>query len=185
MFHHPISSSHFSLCEAALAHADAGYHLIPLKPMAKARRTRRGTQGSCTRTVVRDWWTRMRDSNIGLVLDLLMVVVIDVDGPIGVASLARLLRQAGLESLPATYTVTTGRPDGGRHYWFRLPPGAVKLFNQIGGPKSPTPGLDILFQGVAVAAGSVHKSGAVYRGNMTHMPVPSALTEMPMALYLA
>jgi Bifunctional DNA primase/polymerase, N-terminal len=179
----PISSSHFSLREPALAHADAGYNVIPLKPMDKARRTCKGTQASSDHTVVRRWWTRMRDANIGLVLDLLMVVVIDVDGPIGVASLARLLTQAGLDSLPTTYTVTTGRPDGGRHYWFRLPPGAVKLVNQIGGPKSPTPGLDILFQGVAVAAGSVHKSGATYEGSASEMPVPSALTEMPMALY--
>jgi Bifunctional DNA primase/polymerase, N-terminal len=180
---HPIAAGHFSLRESAMAHADAGYHLIPLKRREKARRTRKGTQASSDYTVVRRWWTNMRDANIGVVLDLLMVVVIDVDGPMGAASLAWLLAQAGLDSLPATYTVTTGRPDGGRHYWFRLPSGAVKLFNQIGGPKSPTPGLDILFQGVAVAAGSVHKSGAVYRGNMTHMPEPLALTELPMALY--
>jgi hypothetical protein len=43
--------------------------------------------------------------------------------------------------------------------------------------------LDILFQGLAVGAGSVHKSGAIYEGNMAEVPEISALAELPMALY--
>jgi Bifunctional DNA primase/polymerase, N-terminal len=123
----------------------------------------------------------MPDSNIGVVLDDVLVVVIDVDGPGGRASLDWLLAQAGLDGLPDTYTVTTGRLDGGKHYWFRLPPGAVKLVNQVG--HHLTPHLDVLFQGHAVGAGSVHKSGAPYRGNISVMPEPSALTELPVAVY--
>lgn len=178
-----MSSSDLTLRDAALAHAHAGYPVIPLKPRDKARRTRKGTQPSCDPATVRDWWMRMPDANIGVVINDLPLVVFDVDGPDGEASLARLLSEAGLDRLPATYTVTTGRPDGGQHYWFRLPPGAVKLFNQIGGPKSPNPHLDVLFQGLTVAAGSVHESGTAYLGSTTTMPVLSALTELPMALY--
>jgi len=180
---HPMSSAHLSLSDAAMAHAQAGYPVIPLKAGQKARRTRKGTQASCDRAVVRRWWTSMPDSNIGIVLDHLPIVVLDVDGPNGRDSLARLLALAGLDHLPDTYTVTTGRPDGGRHYWYRLPPGAVKLVNQGGVPTSLFPKLDILFQNVAVAPGSVHKSGAVYLGNAPEMPVVSALTEMPWPLY--
>jgi len=122
------NSPHTALRDAATAHAGAGFHLIPLKAGQKARRTHKGTQPSCDPAVVRRWWTSMPDSNIGIVLDHLLIVVLDVDGPIGRDSLARLLALAGLDHLPATYTVTTGRPDGGRHHWFRLPPGAVKLW---------------------------------------------------------
>jgi Bifunctional DNA primase/polymerase, N-terminal len=181
MYFNSMSASDMSLLDAALALANAGYPVIPLKPREKRRRTRRGTQPSNDPAVVREWWRRMPDSSIGVVLDDVLVVVIDVDGPEGRASLAWLLAQAGLDDLPDTYTVTTGRPDGGHHYWYRLPPEAVKLVNQVGHPT--TPQLDILFQGLAVGAGSVHKSGALYQGSPTDMPQPSALTELPMALY--
>ncbi len=183
MPNHPMSSAHLSLSDAAMAHAQAGYPVIPLKSGQKARRTPKGTQPSCDPAVVRRWWTSMPDSNIGIVLDHLPIVVLDVDGPNGRDSLARLLALAGLDHLPDTYTVTTGRPDGGRHHWFRLPPGAVKLVNKLGFPTSLFPRLDILFQNIAVAPGSVHMSGAVYFGNAPEMPVVSALTEMPWPLY--
>lgn len=163
-----------ALRDAAMAHAQAGYPVIPLKAGQKGRRTPKGTQASCDPAVVRRWWTSMPDSNIGIVLDHLPIVVLDVDGPNGRDSLARLLALAGLDHLPDTYTVTTGRPDGGRHHWFRLPPGAVKLVNKLGFPTSLFPRLDILFQNIAVAPGSVHKSGAVYFGNAPEMPVVSA-----------
>jgi hypothetical protein len=180
---HLMSASDTSLRDAALALADAGYPVIPLKPMAKWRRCRSGTKPSCDHAVVRKWWARMPDSNIGVVLNDLWVVVIDVDGPEGRASLAWLLAQAGLDHLPDTYTVTTGRPDGGQHYWYRLPAGAVKLVGQYGRDNPTTPHLDILFQGLAVGAGSIHESGATYQGNMAEVPEISALTELPMGLY--
>jgi hypothetical protein len=172
-----------SMRDAALALADAGYPVIPLRARTKRRRCRSGTPPSSDPATVRRWWARMSDSNIGVVLNDLWVVVIDVDGPAGRASLDRLLAQAGMDDLPGTYTVTTGRPDGGRHYWYRLPPGVVKLVSQYGQHNPTTPHLDILFQGLAVGAGSVHKTGDTYRGNMAQMPEISALAELPMPLY--
>jgi hypothetical protein len=180
---HPMSASDTSLRDAALAHAKAGHPVIPLRPRDKRRCTPKGTKPSTDPATVRRWWTRWPDANVGAVLDRLPVVVLDVDGPDGVVSLARLLAQAGLEELPDTYTVTTGRPDGGRHHCYRLPPGAVKLVNQLGQYNPTTPRLDVLFQGLTVAAGSVHKSGAIYTASMTEVPEPSALTELPTALY--
>jgi len=51
------------------------------------------------------------------------LVVIDVDGVEGRASLADLERQ-GL-TLPVTLTVTTGRTDGGEHRYYRRRPGLI------------------------------------------------------------
>ncbi len=103
----------------------------------------------------------MPDSNIGVWLNDVPMVVFDIDGPEGEESLRRLLAQAGLESLPPTFEVLTGR-EGGRHLWFHLPEGAAKLVNQLGSAKSASPHLDVLFQGNAVGPGSIHKSGRVY-----------------------
>src|ERR1035441_10888702 len=90
-----MSVSDMSLPDAALALAHAGYPVIPLKPRDKPRRCRKGTEASNDPAVVRKWWARMPDSNIGVVLNDIWVVVIDVDGPEGRASLAFFPSPAG------------------------------------------------------------------------------------------
>lgn len=167
----------------ALAWARAGYSVIPLVPRTKKRRTRQGTQPTTDERRVRTWWARWPDANIGLALNDLPVVVIDIDGPIGEASLAWLLSAAGLDSLPATFTVGTGRDDGGRHAWFRLPVGAVKLVNQLGHNEPTTPNLDALFQGLVLAPGSMHRSGLLYIASQPEVPELAHLTELPIRFY--
>lgn len=102
---------------------------------------------------MRDWWRRWPDSNVGVVISDLRVMVLDVDGPLGEVSLQTLLDQAGSTALPETYTVTTGRADGGRHLWYRLTDQQEKLVNQLGANYPQTPHLDVLFQGLVVGAG--------------------------------
>jgi len=98
-----------TLLSCAIAHAEAGYPVIPLWPRNKCRRTPAGTAASADLRQVRDWWRRWPDSNVGVVISGLRVMVLDVDGPLGEVSLQTLLEQAGSTALPETYTVTTGR----------------------------------------------------------------------------
>jgi hypothetical protein len=87
------------------------------------------------------------------------VFVVDVDGEAGRASLADLERQ-GL-TLPATLTVTTGRADGGTHFYFRMPSG-VDVHNDQSGKIGPH--IDVRGTGgFVVCPPSVHASGKVYR----------------------
>ncbi|HUV69758.1 MAG TPA: bifunctional DNA primase/polymerase [Terracidiphilus sp.] len=87
------------------------------------------------------------------------VFVVDVDGEAGRASLADLERQ-GL-TLPATLTVTTGRADGGTHFYYRMPPG-VDIHNDQSGKIGPH--IDVRGTGgFVVCPPSVHASGKVYR----------------------
>jgi hypothetical protein len=87
------------------------------------------------------------------------LVVIDVDGAEGRASLADLERQ-GL-TLPATLTVTTGRTDGGEHRYYRLPSGIDIRNDQSGkiGAHVDVRGTG----GFVVCPPSIHASGKHYR----------------------
>jgi hypothetical protein len=86
------------------------------------------------------------------------LVVIDIDGVEGRASLAGLERQ-GL-TLPATLTVTTGRTDGGEHRYYRPPVGQDIRNDQSGkiGAHVDVRGTG----GFVVCPPSVHASGKQY-----------------------
>lgn len=74
---------------------------------------------SCDPEVIQAWWTRWPNANIGLATGKASrVVVLDIDGPEGEASLKTLTDVHG--ELPETLTVTTGR---GRHLYFEVPSG--------------------------------------------------------------
>lgn len=86
------------------------------------------------------------------------LVVIDVDGVEGRASLADLERQ-GL-TLPATLTVTTGRTDGGEHRYYHPPPDVDIRNDQSGkiGAHVDARGAG----GFVVCPPSIHASGKQY-----------------------
>ncbi len=87
------------------------------------------------------------------------LVVIDVDGVEGRASLADLERQ-GL-TLPVTLTVTTGRTDGGEHRYYR-PPSGVDIRNDQSGKIGAH--VDVRGTGgFVVCPPSIHASGKQYR----------------------
>ncbi|HUA98401.1 MAG TPA: bifunctional DNA primase/polymerase, partial [Terracidiphilus sp.] len=128
---------------------------------AKHPRTAHGLKdASRDAETIREWWTRWPDANIGIATGQPSgFFVIDVDGEAGRASVAELARQ-GL-TLPSTLTVTTGRPDGGEHRYFRMPEGVDIRNDQSGriGPHIDVRGTG----GFVVAAGSTHASGKIYR----------------------
>lgn len=87
------------------------------------------------------------------------LVVIDVDGAEGRASLADLERRG--RALPATLTVTTGRADGGEHRYYRAPSGG-----DIRNDQSGKIGAHVDMRGTGgfvVCPPSIHASGKHYR----------------------
>ncbi len=86
------------------------------------------------------------------------LVVIDVDGAEGRASVADLERQG--MTLPATLTVKTGRGDGGTHFYYLMPSGVDIRNDQSGriGPHIDVRGTG----GFVVCVPSVHASGNRY-----------------------
>ncbi len=142
------------LVDAALEYAAAGLPVLPLA--GKVPRNRNGlTSASTDVLVVGEWWRRWPDANVGIVTGAASgYVVLDVDGPAGLRSLAELERRRGKLR---TAQVLTG--SGGWHYWFLFPDESVRNSAGVLGE-----GLDVRGEGgYVVAPPSVHESGNVYK----------------------
>lgn len=102
---------------------------------------------------IRGWFTRWPESNIGVATgEKSGVIVLDIDGKDGRKAL-------GSRAIPDTPAVSTGRTDGGTHYWFQWPGYAVKNLRDIGKKK----GLDFRGDGgYVIAPSSKHRSGNRY-----------------------
>lgn len=103
------------------------------------------------------------------------VIVLDIDGDVGRAGLARLESELG--PLPPTWRVNSGRVGGGEHIWLRPPPGTDDLRNQ-----QPIPGcaIDVRgWHGHIVVPGSLHKSGNRYQWQTGYAPDEVERAECP------
>ena len=136
----------------ALSYAQRGLPVLPLVPRDKQPLTPHGFHDASTEAdAIHAWWEKWPDANIGIRTGREAgVVVLDVDGPDGEASLTTL---AG--DLPPTWVVLTGK---GSHFYFLHPgddrPNSVRKLGA---------GLDVRGDGGYVAAPpSVHPSGAIY-----------------------
>lgn len=132
-------------------------------------------------TRIRNWWRTWPDANIGLAMGgESRLVAVDVDGPGGRATLARLEGIHG--ALPATLTSRSGRVDGGEHRFFHVPPDldirAIK--NRAGKDGGPMPKVDIRTEGgQVVAPPSLHASGNRYAWVDRKAPIAT----LPLWLY--
>jgi putative DNA primase/helicase len=155
----------------ALRHARDGWRVLPLYTIkhgectcakrgscthpGKHPRTPNGVKDATTdRDRIKEWtWS---DANIGIATGRSSgIIVLDVDGDGGVASLEALQAEHG--RLPKTVTVKTGN---GRHYYFRCD-GDVHIGNSV---HRLGEGIDVRGDGgYVVGAGSVHVSGFTYR----------------------
>jgi hypothetical protein len=85
---------------------------------------------------------------------------LDIDGPAGRDSVARLEREHG--PLPTTACIRTGRAEGGEARIYRAPRQTVTRFGNTSGALAP--GLDIRATGgQVVLPPSLHKSGNLYQ----------------------
>jgi putative DNA primase/helicase len=118
------------------------------------------------------WWWRLPDANLGIATGGdSQLIVVDIDPRSG--GIDSLLRIEGEHSATRTFSVRTG--SGGRHDYYRLPPGV-----RIECPKRSWPGIDILGEGrYAVAPPSLHASGRRYEviDNLPVAPAPAWLLE--------
>ena len=153
----------------ALAYASRGLHVFPLHSMrdgrctcgqdcgknaAKHPRVKRGFKAATTDvSQIKKWWRKWPDANIGIATGAVSgIVVIDIDGDNGLATLQALVNQHG--PLPRTAMVKTAR---GWHLYFILPAGGTI-------PCSTGNGLDVRGDGgYVVAPPSVHATGHVYQ----------------------
>lgn len=163
-----------TLQELAISYAERGWAIFPIQGVSqespegpfncdcpkrakcenpgKHPLTPRGFQDATTNVnIIKAWWGNSPNANIGIATgEVSGIVVVDVDGPAGVASLAG-------KEMPDTLMASTGRGDGGIHYYFQWPGFKVKNAVKL------LPGIDIRADGgYAILPGSRHKSGKFY-----------------------
>jgi hypothetical protein len=144
------------LAGVALELAARGWAVFPCVPKGKIPATPHGFKdASSDPQVVAAAWRAHPNANIGVATGPKSgIVVLDVDGDLGMASLAAL--QAKYGPLPPTVCQRTGR---GRHFFFRYP-ADVEIHNSAG---KIGPGLDVRGDGgYVIVAPSIHPSGARY-----------------------
>lgn len=150
------------LLDWALYLAGMGWPVFPLRPGTKRSPAVRDWENRATTDParIRRCWEADR-WNIGLPTGPAGLVVVDLDmpkdtetGPDGAAALTTVATERG-GPIPDTYTVST--PSGGRHLYYRCPPG-VRLRNTAG---QIAPRVDTRAGGgYVVAPGSVTDAGA-------------------------
>ncbi|TCJ36875.1 bifunctional DNA primase/polymerase [Parafrankia sp. BMG5.11] len=149
----------------ALDLAAHGIFVFPVPPGTKRSYVAWGSEATTDPAVIDRWYSRWPLASVGAACRPSGLVVVDVDGPAGASSWFTLLTKH--PETPATWTVTTGRESGGRHFWFRAPDG-VEVPNSAG---RVAPGIDIRGNvnagggghgGMVVAPPSLHHSGRRY-----------------------
>lgn len=151
------------LLESALAYAERGLPVFPIKPKGKAPLTAHGFKDATTDPKkIRSWWQNNPEAGIGIATGSasnLIVVDIDIDKEReinGWEALQKLVARYG-EITTSTWTAKTGR--GGTHYYFRLRPG--QSFKSSSGKLGI--GLDVKAEGgYIIAPPSIHPNGESY-----------------------
>src|SRR6201997_616003 len=143
--------------DIALTHAGRGWHAHPVKAAAKIPVTQHGkNDATLDEAVIRDWWARMPNSNVGVSCGPSGLCVLDADH--GLKDEADFKAWRDRNGLPVTYAVRSGRrPEFGvqSYYAGSLKDGKFELDGVTGEIKSAG--------GLVLAAGCVHPSGETYR----------------------
>lgn len=135
------------LCRRARACPDAGKH--PIGPLVKHGKD----DASNDPDVIRRWWGRYPDANIGVACGPSKLLVVDIDPRNGGRETwEQLVERHGLP--PDTAEAETG--GGGSHLLFRRPPVFHAKDSKLG------PGIDIKAGGYIVVAPSNHKARREY-----------------------
>ena len=151
-----------ALIDYVLQYAGRGWSAFPLRPGAKLpliskKQHGRGFHDATTNTAqLEAWWRACPTANIGIATGASGLVVLDADGPEGLAQLHILAAPHG--GLPKTLVQRTGRVDG-LHFIYRLAPGMAPVkSSSIKGEKLDVRGST----GYIVAPPSLHPTGAQY-----------------------
>lgn len=165
------------LAKAAIRYAELGWRVFPLRPQRKEPAVKSGLLAATTDLdQVKAWWSRGSGKwNIGLVPPR-SVIVIDIDPRHEGDKIWDMLVQAK-GGLPDTFTVWSGRSDGGRHLYFKSPGGALT------GARLKHLGIDLkTHRGYVLAPPSIHpETGIPYWVGRPKHPIadcPDWLTEL-------
>ena len=142
--------------DAALQYAGRGWRVFPLRPRSKFPLTRHGHKDATVAPhTIERWWGKWPQANVGIATGAASgLVVIDVDGEEGVATLQTLMKQAGERLDPPIGAVLTTR---GFHLYYDLSLDDHNLKCSSGG------GLDVRANGgYVLAPPSIHASGKIY-----------------------
>lgn len=147
------------LLRAALDYAAHGWPIFALQPRDKKPLTTNGFKAATTdAAIIRAWWAKTPDANIGLDVGRAGLVVIDLDkrgDRDGFAEWDELVQRHQLQA--TTYTSLTG--GGGKHLLFQAP-AEVEIHNSAGKLAS---GIDVRANGgYIVLPPSIHPSGKAY-----------------------
>jgi len=162
------------LGRAAIWYAQRGLPVFPCHKGGKTPITEHGlNDASRDPEAIRRWWEQTPQANIGLPTGAASgVFALDVDGPEGESTLARLIEANG--PIPDTWEQRTGR---GRHVLFAYPKNGAAIRNSAGKLGA---GLDIRGEGgYVIVPPSVHPSGHLYKWQETHTPSGRKIAEAP------
>lgn len=156
--------------QEAHRYADAGLYVIPVRHADKRPAIKTGpehrTAATVSHKVIDAWWEAHPEWGVAIVCSPSRLVVVDVDGPTGEETLARLEYLYG----PTPTTWQSSTPNG-RHLLYRWPTD-LPVRTTIAGPK-----LDIRGAGsYIVAPPSVHPSGNRYMWDRTDVAIAAAPT---------
>jgi hypothetical protein len=187
----PASSPPGGLLRAARRYAARGWPVLPLywplgdgscacghpdcSSPGKHPLIRRGLHAASTDLArIRRWWGRWPQANVGIRTGAASgLLVLDIDGPTGLASLRALAREHG--HLQAAWARSGS---GGWHAYLRLPKGR-RVPSSVG---RLGPGLDVRAEGATIVAPpSLHASGRRYRWlrpGLGPPPAPAWLLEL-------
>lgn len=167
----PFERTFDSPLAGALACAERGWPVLPvMSPEAdhkdRGKASRPGfawTRNSSTDpAVIAGWDLDGRNENFGVYAARADLVILDEDQPGAIDEWAAHL---GI-TFPATFTVASGRAEGGRHMYFRAD---GTTFSQ----RDAWPGVNVRHRGYVVGPGSVHpETGALYTVTDGRDPVP-------------
>ncbi|MFZ5919305.1 MAG: bifunctional DNA primase/polymerase [Chloroflexota bacterium] len=167
-----------TLLKSGLAYAQMfGWAVLPLKARDKTPLTPHGVNDASTDpAIIRGWWARWPDANIGLACGPSGLVVIDLDADRnGLDTWAELCQRHGINGDGALVSLTGG---GGQHL----------VFSANGAPVSSSagklgPGVDVRANGgYIVAPPSVHPNGQVYAWEVSAHPKDRKPATLPAAL---
>jgi hypothetical protein len=126
-----------------------------------------------TKTALAPWTGKYLAANPCIRLDYSGLVAIDVDHGFDGLTDEEMVAKGEANGLPRTYTVRTGRANGGATFFYRGMR-TLKDCSGLSGFKVGELSGDIKHHGHVAAAGSLHKSGNVYRciNDVPFAPLP-------------
>jgi hypothetical protein len=157
--------------DAAITYAAHGLKSFPIKARSKAPATAHGFKDATLEGGVlhRKFTAAGADANVGIATGG-GIIVVDLDGP-------QAEEWARTYDWPRTWVATSGRPDGGRHLYFKVDRPVATRPQQGGiGPKVDVKGEG----GYVLAPPSVHPDGPTYAwakgGPASSIPIAAAPT---------